>query len=305
MRALRIPSPVSELHHPEYTAAGIRVFLKRDDLIDPEISGNKWRKLKFNLEKFRTGGYEFLLTFGGAYSNHIAATAAVAHDLGIKSIGIIRGDELNETSNATLKTAHEKGMTLVFVSREIYEQRYERIYHEELRREFGHVLIIPEGGANSLGVFGVAEIPAELEREPDHIFTASGTGTTAAGLLQGSSKSIVHAVPVLKGGEFLKEEIRKLLYECLFDEDAVEDLMKRLELHTDAHFGGYGKAPAELLSFIREKESQLQVPFDQVYTGKMLFAFEQALKSGSFKPGETVLLLHTGGLQGRSVELES
>ncbi|MBK9192216.1 MAG: pyridoxal-phosphate dependent enzyme [Crocinitomicaceae bacterium] len=254
------------------------------------------------LKKFHQGKYDSVLTFGGAYSNHIAATAALTRLSGIPTIGIIRGDELNELSNHTLKKANDDGMKLVFVSREEYNQRYERMYHEELRNKFGNALLIPEGGANHLGVYGVSEIISELPFSPDYIYTASGTGTTAAGLLTGSSESKIHAVSSLKADNYLKNEIQNLLYYAVLDESEVERLMKRLSVIEDCHFGGYGKYTQELIDFINGFHKQHTIKLDQVYTGKMAYAFYQDLKSNKFKQGEKVVLLHTGGLQGITFE---
>lgn len=295
---LTIPSPLQKIEDPLYDKHQLEVFVKRDDLIHSEISGNKWRKLKYNFEKFKSGKYDAVLTFGGAFSNHIAATAAAGQIFQIPTIGIIRGDELNETSNTTLTKAKADGMNLVFVSREIYEQRYERIYHEELRREYGNVLIIEEGGANFLGVQGVAELVQELSFEPDYIYTAAGTGTTAAGLLLGTKTTKIIAVAALKGGNFLSDEIGKILYYSFFDEELVADYLKRLTLYTESHFGGYGKYTNELLSFMQSWKSKTGIALEQVYTAKMIYAFEQDLLANKIAPNTKVVLIHTGGLQG-------
>lgn len=295
---LTIPSPLQKIEDSVYDKHQIEVYVKRDDLIHTEISGNKWRKLKYNFEKFKSGKYDAILTFGGAFSNHIAATAAAGRMFQIPTIGIIRGDELNETSNATLSKAKADGMNLVFVTREIYEQRYERIYHEELRSEFGNILIIEEGGANFLGAQGVAELVQELSFEPDYIYTAAGTGTTAAGLLLGTKTSKIIAVSVLKNGFFLREEIGKILYYSLFDDELVADYLKRLTLETDYHFGGYGKYTDELLNFMQSWKAKTGIALEQVYTAKMIYAFEQDILANKIVPNSKVMLLHTGGLQG-------
>lgn len=295
---LTIPSPLQKIEDLIYDKHQLEVFVKRDDLIHLEISGNKWRKLKYNFEKFKSGKYDAVLTFGGAYSNHIAATAAAGRMFHIPSIGIIRGEELNETSNATLSKANADGMNLVFVSREIYDQRYERIYHEELRREFGNVLIIEEGGANFLGAQGVAELVQEIAFEPDYLYTAAGTGTTAAGLLLGTKTSKIIAVAALKNGSFLIDEIGKILYYSFFDDELVADYLKRLTLETEYHFGGYGKYTDELLDFMQSWKVKTGIALEQVYTAKMIYAFEQDILANKIKPNSKVVLLHTGGLQG-------
>jgi 1-aminocyclopropane-1-carboxylate deaminase len=189
-------------------------------------------------------------------------------------------------------------MNLVFVSREIYEQRYERIYHEELRREFGNVLIIEEGGANFLGAQGVAELVQEISFEPDYIYTAAGTGTTAAGLLLGTKTANIIAISALKNGNFLRDEIGKTLYYSLFDDELVADYLKRLTLETEYHFGGYGKYTDELLNFMQSWKAKTGIALEQVYTAKMIYAFEQDILTNQIAPNSKVVLLHTGGLQG-------
>lgn len=297
---LNIPSPLQQLAHPIFSEHGVSVFVKRDDLIHDEISGNKWRKLKYVVEKIQASKHDALLTFGGAFSNHIAATAAMGKYNHIKTIGIIRGDELTSQSNQTLKKASSDGMELIFVPRSEYEFRYERPYHEELRAKYGNILIIEEGGANHLGVYGCSEILSEIEFEADHIYLAAGTGTTAAGILLANTNSMIHAVAVLKGGNFLEEEIRRLLYYALLDDDLVAEKINLLRLHVDYHFGGYGKFTSELLSFMKDFQHHHKIQLDPIYTAKMAFAFMRDLTTGKIKPGSKVVLVHTGGLQGIS-----
>ncbi len=297
---LQIPSPIHELSCELFDLYNIRVLLKRDDQIHPEISGNKWRKLKLNIERFSKGKYDKILTFGGAYSNHIAATAATGKLFSIPTIGIIRGDELNINSNETLKTANENGMELFFVPRSTYSQRYERYYHEELRRKHGNVLIIEEGGANYYGMLGCAEINREIDFEPDYFISASGTGTTAAGLLYGSSKAKIISVPVLKNAGFIRDEIEKLIKFGGMSGTVLNDYMSRLLLDNEYHFGGYGKFNSELIDFINESYKLHNVPFDQIYTSKMFYTLKERIKSGQIEKGSSVIALHTGGLQGLS-----
>jgi len=295
-----LPSPLQKINHPIATQFGIKLFVKRDDLIHPEISGNKWRKLKFNIEKFTQKKYASILTFGGAYSNHIAATAASGKLLNIPTIGIIRGEELNTNSNETLKKAHKNGMKLVFVSRSKYGERYERMYHEALRVEFGNTLIINEGGANFHGVIGSGEIVAELDFTPDYIYSASGTGTTVAGLLLTSATTKIVSVPVFKNGGFIKDEVKDLLIQFQFNEDELNEKMDLLDLNLDHHFGGYGKHTPELIDFINDFYHATNLKLDQVYTAKMMYALLDDIKSGKIKTGSEVVALHTGGLQGLS-----
>jgi len=191
-------------------------------------------------------------------------------------------------------------MKLIFVSRDKYSERYERIYHEELRREFGNILLIEEGGANFLGAMGIADCIKELEFEPNYIYTASGTGTTAAGLLLATENAKIVSVPVLKNGEFLKEEIERMMQLVLFDDELTKEKMARLILETDFHFGGYSKYNQELIDFINVIYKTHKLKLDQVYTAKMFFAFLENLKAGKIESNSKVVLLHTGGLQGLS-----
>jgi len=295
-----LPSPLQNVNHPIASQFGVELFIKRDDLIHPEISGNKWRKLKFNVEEFKQKKYDSILTFGGAYSNHIAATAASGKLLNIPTIGIIRGEELNVNSNQTLRNAHENGMKLVFVSRSKYSERYERIYHEELRIEFGNTLIINEGGANFHGVIGSGEILSEIDFTPDYIYSASGTGTTVAGLLLASDTTKVISVPVFKKGGFIKDEVENLLIQFQFSKEELAEKMNLLELNLNNDFGGYGKHTSELIEFINDFHKITNIKLDQVYTAKMMFALLNDIKSGKIKTGSKVVALHTGGLQGLS-----
>jgi len=296
----QLPSPLQKIHHPICEQFGVELYVKRDDLIHSDISGNKWRKLKFNIEKLKQKKYDGILTFGGAYSNHIAATAKSGQLLNIPTIGIIRGDELNVTSNETLKKAHENGMDLVFVSRSKYSERYERIYHEELRAEYGNVLIVNEGGANFHGVLGCGEILSEIDFTPDYIYTASGTGTTAAGLLMSSRTTKIISVPVFKNGGFIKDDIKELLGQFQLGDELLNDKMDFLSLNVDAHFGGYGKYNKDLIDFINKFYMETNLKLDQIYTAKMMFALLEDIKSNKVERGSKIIALHTGGLQGLS-----
>jgi len=295
-----LPSPLQNVNHPITSQFGVELFIKRDDLIHPEISGNKWRKLKFNIEKYKQKKYDSIVTFGGAYSNHIAATAASGKLLNIPTIGIIRGEELNVNSNQTLRNAHDNGMKLVFVSRSKYSERYERIYHEELRLEFGNTLIINEGGANFHGVIGSGEILSEIHFTPDYIYSASGTGTTVAGLLLTSDTTKVVSVPVFKKGGFIKDEVENLLIQFQFSKEELAEKMNLLELNLNNDFGGYGKHTSELIEFINDFHKITNIKLDQIYTAKMMFALLNDIKSGKIKTGSKIIALHTGGLQGLS-----
>lgn len=298
MDQLNLPSPLQKIDLDIFSQYNLNVLIKRDDLIHPEISGNKWRKLKLNLEKFQYGRYTALLTFGGAYSNHIAATAAVGRIKGVSTIGIIRGDELNPESNETLKKAAEDGMQLHFVSREEYSWRYETDYKNELRAQFGNCWIVEEGGANYYGMMGCTEIIKEITVKPSHIILPAGTGTTAAGLLMAENYAKIIAVPVLAKGDFLREDIQSLLrYGGLTDEDLMEK-NEQLILPTEFAFGGYGKSTPELIDFMNEVYRESGLKLDHIYTAKAFFALRQFILEGKIKKNETVVMLHTGGIQG-------
>lgn len=295
---LNLPSPLEKLKYPLFDEFGLSVYMKRDDKIDAEISGNKWRKLKLNIEKFKQGKYDKILTFGGAYSNHIAATAKAGELLNIPTIGVIRGNELNINSNSTLHDAHENGMNLVFVERSDYQFRYERWYWESLRNEHGNILIIEEGGANYHGLLGVSELVNEIDLEMDYIVSAAGTGTTLAGLLYGVDDTKVIGVPVFKKGGFIQREVEELLLKTGLNQEDIKSKMNLLSLELDYHFGGYGKFNDELIFFINDFYNQTEIKLDQIYTAKMVSAFIGKVKDGFFKEGDKIVLLHTGGLQG-------
>jgi len=264
------------------------MYIKRDDLIHPEISGNKWRKLKYNFEYAIENALSEVITFGGAYSNHIAATAAAANHFGIKSTGIIRGDELNENSNPTLQQAAKDGMNFRFLSREDYRKLKTDL--NLLKAQFPNAYIIPEGGTNELAIQGASEIIQELHIDFDVIITAIGTGGTMAGLIRGlRGKKEVLGISSLKG-DFMKTEMRDLLQNMQISHSNFEVL-------TNFHFGGYGKCPSTLIDFINQMKKEINMLFDPIYTAKALFGVWEMITNGRFD-GQTLVFLHTGGLQG-------
>ncbi|MCP9765872.1 1-aminocyclopropane-1-carboxylate deaminase/D-cysteine desulfhydrase [Lacihabitans soyangensis] len=286
---INIPTPVIEIFEDLFVENDVKVFVKRDDLTHVHVSGNKFRKLKYNFIEAKNLGFKKILTFGGAFSNHIAAVAEAGLLFGFETLGIIRGDELNETSSPTLKFANQKGMRFKFVSREAYRNK------ADLAANFSsEYFIIPEGGSNHLALKGVSELLDE-QQHPDYICTAVGTGGTMAGLLNNVNyKGEVLGFAVLKNGDFLKDDISVFL-EKNFPENA--------ELETRFHFGGYAKYNDELLDFVKVFELKHSFRLEQVYTGKMFFGVYQKIKEGYFKKGTRIMLLHTGGLQGRLSDL--
>ncbi|MDF0717998.1 pyridoxal-phosphate dependent enzyme [Muricauda sp. 334s03] len=267
---------------------GIRLYLKREDTIHPFVSGNKYRKLKYNLLEAKKHGKDTLLTFGGAFSNHIAATAYAGWEQGLKTIGVIRGEELvgKWQNNPTLKLAHEHGMQFHFVSRSDYRYKNDPSFIEKLKEQFGDVYLLPEGGTNALAVKGCSEILTDEDVTFDYICSAAGTGGTVAGLINASRPhQSVLGFPALKG-DFLIEEI------CTFVHN------DRWKLVTDYHFGGYAKVDQQLIAFINLFKSETGIPLDPTYTGKMLFGIFDLIKQDVFEPGTQILAIHTGGLQG-------
>ncbi|MFF0270059.1 1-aminocyclopropane-1-carboxylate deaminase/D-cysteine desulfhydrase [Kribbella sp. NPDC004536] len=286
-----LPSPVSELVDERLRVAGVRVFLKRDDLIDPEIPGNKWRKLKYNIASARRLGHNTLLTFGGAYSNHIRATAAVGHYGNFRTIGVIRGEE-HLPLNPSLAYAVARGMQLTYLDRTTYRAKTSDAVVGDLHRRFGDFYLIPEGGSNAEAVRGCSELAAELTQPFDVLFCAVGTGGTLAGVAAGlAGRQSVVGVPVLKGGAFLEKEIVEL------QTAAYGARTGSWHLECDYHFGGYAKRTAELDAFIEEFEKQHGVLLDWVYEAKMMYALFDLVRRGVFPARTTIVALVSGSGQ--------
>ena len=285
-------APVQPLHDPLFTSKGVQVFLKREDLLHPTISGNKWRKLKYNLQAAREEEKDTLVTFGGAYSNHIAAVAAAGKEYNFRTVGYIRG-EAHTNLNPTLSFAINCGMQLQYLDRETYRLKNTAAFTETLQHQHPNAYFLPEGGTNLLALKGCAEIIPEIPVAYDYVACAVGTGGTLAGLIAGlaGEKQII-GFPALKGGEFLKEDIKQLLNNYAGQE------YTNWELQTAYHFGGYAKVKPELIQFIRYFKQQHQVQLEPVYTGKMLYGLYDLIRQDYFEPGTAVLAIHTGGVQG-------
>ncbi|WP_281631361.1 1-aminocyclopropane-1-carboxylate deaminase/D-cysteine desulfhydrase [Flavobacterium luteolum] len=266
----------------------ISLTIKREDLIHPFVSGNKFRKLKYNLLQAKAKNKKTLLTFGGAFSNHIAAVAYAGMEQGFKTIGIIRGDELLNKieENPTLKFAQENGMQFEFVSREEYRLKNEESFIQGLKDKFGDFYLVPEGGTNELAVKGCEEILTDEDAVFNYVCCAVGTGGTISGLINNSlPNQKILGFPALKG-DFLTDEIR------IF---AKKD---NWNLISDYHFGGYGKINLELIEFINAFFEETKVSLDPIYTGKMVFGVIDLIGKNYFPPHSKILLIHTGGLQG-------
>jgi 1-aminocyclopropane-1-carboxylate deaminase len=287
------PTPIQQLQSPLFEKAEVSVFVKREDLNHPFVTGNKWWKLKYNLLQAKQEEQTSLLTFGGAFSNHIYATAAAAYELGFKSIGIIRGEE-SSSLHKTLLFAKGKGMHLHFVSREKYRLKSEKYFTDQLHELFGNFYLIPEGGTNILAMQGVEEFAQNLKSEIDFdcLCCACGTGGTMAGLIKGLPDKKVIGFSSLKG-DFMSGEVKKL----------VGSTFSNWEITNEYHFGGYGKYTAELLTFIASFQKDFSISVEQVYTGKLFFGLFNLIEKGFFKKGSSILVVHTGGLQGRLPEL--
>jgi 1-aminocyclopropane-1-carboxylate deaminase len=271
----------------------IELFIKREDLIHPFISGNKFRKLKYNLEEAKKLKKKSLLTFGGAFSNHILATAVAGKMAGFKTFGVIRGEELGLNiaktleENFTLRKAAEHGMKFHFISREIYRQKSTFGFIEKMKNKWGDFYLIPEGGTNIFAAQGCEEILTNDDKKFNYICCAVGTGGTISGLINASKKrQKIIGFPALKG-DFLKDEVQQFV-----------NGKKNWSLQSDYHFGGYAKYNEELISFINSFKNKTNILLDPVYTGKMLFGILDLIKKNTFEENSKILAIHTGGIQG-------
>ncbi|WP_349664248.1 1-aminocyclopropane-1-carboxylate deaminase/D-cysteine desulfhydrase [Cellulophaga lytica] len=266
----------------------ISLYIKREDTLHPFISGNKYRKLKYNLQHVKQVKAQTIVTFGGAFSNHIAATAYAGRENSIKTVGVIRGEELADKwqQNPTLAFAKENGMEFKFVSRQTYREKNTPEFLSAVKRDYPNSFILPEGGANELAVQGCEEILTPKDTMFNVICSAVGTGGTIAGIINASNASQrVLGFPALKG-DFLKEDI------CKFANNA------NWELINSYNFGGYAKVTSELINFINSFKATTNIPLDPVYTGKMLFGILDLVQKNYFAPGTKIVAIHTGGLQG-------
>jgi len=281
----QIFSPEEEIIDPIFEEKEIRLFIKRDDKIHPFISGNKWRKLKYQLENAKSKDFSNLVTFGGAWSNHLLACAAAAATFGFKAIAYVRGEEVR---NPVLDMCRIFGLQLIFVDRESYRNK-EKIFSEN--HDSKTSLFIDEGGKSELGLLGCADIIKELNQHYDHIFVASGTGTTVAGLQLGIEQnnfhSQVHSIPVLKGADSLLQD---------FSQWNIDP--QKIYMHLDYHFSGYAKTKPELIEFIKNFVSSTGIMIEPTYTGKLMYGVYDLIQKGYFKPKSKILVIHTGGITG-------
>ncbi|WP_299187003.1 1-aminocyclopropane-1-carboxylate deaminase/D-cysteine desulfhydrase [uncultured Aquimarina sp.] len=283
-----------EIVHHVLKEAEVSVCIKREDQIHEYISGNKFRKLKYNLLEAKNKGFETILTFGGAFSNHISATAAAGKLMGLHTVGVIRGEELAKDlshtllQNDTLRLASQNGMQLKFVSRADYKEKTSAPFLEALKKEFGSFYCIPEGGTNDLAIKGCEEILTSKDQVFDYLCCAVGTGGTISGIINASKrKQQVIGFPALKG-DFLSDEIKKYTHKTNWS------------LTDEYHFGGYGKINLTLIEFINRFKKEQNIALDPIYTGKMMYGIFDKIEKGFFTKNTRILAIHTGGLQGIS-----
>jgi 1-aminocyclopropane-1-carboxylate deaminase len=285
---LRLPSPLEELHDGRLTRAGLRLFLKRDDLINPDMPGNKWRKLKYNLAAAREQDHQILLTFGGAYSNHIRATAAAGHYFGFATIGVIRGEE-HLPLNASLDYAVRHGMRLTYLDRAAYREKMSAALIAMLHRQFGEFFLLPEGGSNADALRGCEEIPGEIDRHFDLICCPCGTGGTLAGLAHGLGPGQrALGFSALKGSDFLEGEVSEL------QREAFGAASGNWSIEHGFHFGGFAKRKPALDQFIAGFYEGHGLCLDWVYVAKMMYGILALAEGGTLPAGTTIVAVITG-----------
>lgn len=283
-----LPSPLQRLHHPLLTSYDVELWCKRDDLIHPAISGNKWRKLKYHLLHAREHGKRHLLSFGGAYSNHIHALAAAGYETGLRTTGIIRG-EADAVSNTTLRDARRWGMDLVFVDRQSYRRRQDPDWLAQF--DAPDTLIVPEGGSSPLAIPGVAELVGEVPFSPDLWVLPCASGGTLAGLIAGKrDREQILAIAVLKGGDFITDEV------CRLHPAAASIPGWRIAL--DHHDGGYAKFSPALWQWVEDFSADTGLPLEPIYSGKAMWGLFRELAAGRIARGSKIVFIHTGGMQG-------
>jgi 1-aminocyclopropane-1-carboxylate deaminase len=269
-----------------FVSRDVVVDVLRLDSIHPLLNGNKWFKLKYNLEAAQQALHTTLLTFGGAFSNHLPATAAAGKLFGFKTIGIVRGEELSGDSNKVLRKCSDLGMRLIFITREDYRKKENKEFVSQLRRDLGDFYLIPEGGSNALALKGAAEIPALVKADFDFICCAAGTGGTITGIAQtlAPGKKAL-GIAVVNSEKYFSKQIRNLAGE----------IPGSLLLNHDYHLGAYAKTTGELISFATAFEQKNGIKLDLVYNAKLFFGVVDLVKKGFFPPGSRIVCVNTGG----------
>ncbi|MDP2097182.1 MAG: pyridoxal-phosphate dependent enzyme [Methylobacter sp.] len=283
------PSILTKIDDPLLASQRIELWMKRDDLLHPVISGNKWRKLKYIIDHALSLSADTLVSMGGAYSNHLHALAYVGKVLGLKTIGLVRGEQ-PPMLTPTLRDMQAWGMALKFVSRSDYRLlRHYKSWHDLPGLKPGQYWL-PEGGAQRLALKGVAELVAEIDLRYDTICLPCGTGTTLAGIVEPAPEQVsVLGFAALKNAGFLAADVAALLPQC----------RNNWQINLDYPFGGFAKTNTELTAFIEDFELKTRIPLEPVYTGKMMYALYDLIKKHHFKPGTRIITIHTGGLQGK------
>lgn len=285
-------TPIEEINDSFLKERKISLYLKREDLNHPALSGNKWHKLKYNIQEAKKLKKNTLLTFGGAFSNHIYATAAAGKIFNFNTIGLIRGEE-HLPLNPTLSFAKENGMELHYLDRTSYRRKDSVEIFEDLKNRFGDFYLIPEGGTNELAVKGCSEIIDKINLDFDYVCCACGTGGTLAGLIKGlSGNNNALGFAVLKGASFLRDNV-----ECLL-KNSDTAIYNNWEINLDYHFGGYAKFDSTLINFINNFYTITKIPIEPIYTGKMLYGIYDLISKGVLKRATRIIAIHTGGLQG-------
>lgn len=279
------------------TEKQLEVDILRDDLFHPLFEGNKYWKLKYNLSNAKKKGNSMLLTFGGAYSNHILAVAQAGKEFGFETTGIIRGEETLPL-NYTLRTAANLGMKFHYIDRTTYKIKHTQDFKDYLRNTFGSFYLIPEGGTNYYAINGCMEIISDTSAY-DYVCCAVGTGGTISGItIANKNQSQIIGFPAMKNGEFLEDEVRNNIQSVTQDEELSDELMETFSMQTEYHFGGYAKIKEDLITFVRDFDKNHGIKWDLIYNGKMAFGVFDLIKKDFFPPKSRILLVHTGGLQG-------
>jgi 1-aminocyclopropane-1-carboxylate deaminase len=292
---IRLPSPLDEVTDKQLASARIRLYLKRDDLISPAFPGNKWRKLSLNLDAARRAGHTALLTFGGAYSNHIRATAAAGQAFGFATIGVIRGEE-RRPLNPSLREAAAAGMRLAYLDRATYRRKTDPDVIAALHDQLGDFYLLPEGGSNGLAARGCARIPAEIGVPFDVICCPCGTGGTLAGIAAGlrDGQQAIGFSALRGGGRFLPAAVEAFQAEAFAGSPDWPGPRDRWAIDDRFHFGGFARRTAELDRFIAEFTARHGLTLEWVYVAKMMYGIYARAGDGSFAPGTTVVAVITG-----------